>query len=164
MYDARDGSALWRFALAAYARPRVAPLCLELQDRYGANVMVLLHLCHAAATGRVDVDVRAAASAMAPLERHLVAPLRQARRTLASAAKATGSEPLQAAAARILEAELGAERLQCMRVDEPVGLQPDPIEACGIAERWVCAYLMTLPGHAWQRDAAAGLAQAVFAA
>ena len=35
----------WRFALGFYARPGVAPACLELQDRHGKDVLIALYCC-----------------------------------------------------------------------------------------------------------------------
>jgi uncharacterized protein (TIGR02444 family) len=164
MYDARDGSALWDFALAAYAKPGVAPLCLELQDHHGANVMLMLHLCHCAARGQATVDVAAAAHAMAPLEHHLIAPLRRARRAISAAAETLGDATLRASAKRLLRAELAAERLQCLRVDDPVAPPSDRHTARDTAAQLLHVCFLSLPGEGWQRQAADALAEAVLSA
>ena len=157
-------SALWTFALAAYARPGVAALCLDLQDRHGANVMLMLHLCHCAACGQAAVDVAAAAGAMAPLEHHLIAPLRRARRAVSAAAEALGDATLRDTAKRLLRAELKAERLQCLRVEDAGAPRGDDRAARDDAARLLRAALLLLPGTGWQGQAAEALADAVFGA
>ena len=104
----------WEFACGRYARPGVAPCCVALQDEHGVNVMLLLYCCWRAAGGE---RVRGAAlhRAMArvePLDRHLLRPLRAARRTTRRAADALGSPALGAGADRLMQAELAAERCQ----------------------------------------------------
>ncbi len=163
MYDATAPAALWDFALAAYGRPGVATLCLELQDLRGANVMLMMHLCHCAASGTQSPGIPEAAAAMAPLERHLVSPLRRARRVLAVAAEGLPSEGLKRTATRLLQAELAAERLQCLRVQIPAPGQCTAANARSIAERQLLFYFALLrPDGSWQRPAAASLAAAVF--
>jgi len=163
MYDETAPTALWDFALAVYGRPGVAPLCIALQDHHGANVMLIMHLCHCAAMGVDVVDVSEAAAAMAPLERHLVSPLRRARRVLAVAAEALPSEALTRAATRLLQAELSAERLQCRRVETPAPGKVPPDNLLSLAEQQLLAYFALLqPDGDWQHPAAASLAAAVF--
>jgi uncharacterized protein (TIGR02444 family) len=163
MYDAAPASALWDFALAAYARPGVAPLCLELQDCHGANVMLMLHLCHCAASGIEPVDVRAERARMEPLEAHLVSPLRRARRALSAAASVLGSDGLRVAARQVQRAELAAEALQCLRVDAPSGAVFDAATARAAAALVLLAYFRLFgPEQPWQYTQAAALAAAVF--
>ncbi len=156
-------SPLWDFALAAYAQPGVAQLCLDIQDRHGANVMLMLHLCHCARAGGLPESVADAALRMEPLERHLVSPLRHARRALSGAASALGSETLRAAARQLQRAELAAESLQCLRVDAPVGRGVDAAAARAVAEQALGEYFLLLgPASDWQRHCAASMAAAVF--
>ena len=163
MYDATAATALWDFALGAYARPGVAPLCLELQDRHGANVMLMLHLCHCATAGHEPGDPADVAAAMAPLEQHLVAPLRRARRVLSASADALGSEALRTSAKRVSQSELAAERLQCLRVEPVLARAACVVAPRGTAQRLLLAYFRYLGPHAqWQSPAAASLAEAVF--
>ena len=163
MYDAAPASALWEFALAAYARPGVAPLCLDLQDCHGANVMLMLHLCHCASTGCVPEDVRTELARMEPLEAHLVSPLRRARRALSVAATALGSDALRAAARQVQRAEMAAEALQCLRVDVHSGSVVDTETARTAAGQLLLGYLRLLgPEQQWQHTQSAALATAVF--
>lgn len=107
---------LWRFALAFYGRPGVADACLELQDRHGTDVPLLIWgLWAAVAKGRMpDAECLEAARRVAePWRRDVVAPLRAVRRRLkhgpAPIAPTTASTGLRD---RIKGLELEAERLQ----------------------------------------------------
>lgn len=163
MYDATPPTALWDFALAAYGRPGVANLCIELQDLHGANVMLMMHLCHCAAMGTESPGIPEDAAAMAPLEHHLVAPLRRARRALAAAAVALPSAALKPVAERLLQAELAAERLQCLRVEVPAPRQGAAPRTRLLAEQQLVSYFALLqPDGCWHALAAASLAARVF--
>ena len=104
----------WEFALERYARPGVAPCCVTLQDELGANVMLLLYCCWRAAHGErvCGAALREAMARVETLDRHLLRPLRAARRATRRAADALGSPAFAAGAGRLLQAELAAERLQ----------------------------------------------------
>jgi uncharacterized protein (TIGR02444 family) len=102
---------LWEFSLAFYARPGVAPACLDLQARLDADVNLLLAALWCGLNGRgrlMAADLAALAAAVATLQRDVVRPLRQARVALKPLA---GSDPaLAALRAAIKRAELDAER------------------------------------------------------
>jgi uncharacterized protein (TIGR02444 family) len=75
--------AFWRFSLAFYQRPGVAAACLDLQDRFGRDVNLLLFACWVGISGRGRLSVADFASAEAQLEpwrRSVVEPLRTVRR------------------------------------------------------------------------------------
>lgn len=100
----------WRFSLAIYARPGVAPACLVLQDRHGCDVNLALYCCWLGVSGRgrLDPDSLAAADeAVAGWRRTVVENFRAARRAIKAAAIA-GSESLYTKAKAV---ELEAERL-----------------------------------------------------
>src|ERR1700733_5099731 len=82
-----DGAAesFWRFSLMVYARAGVAEALISLQDRGGHNVnLILFGLWLAVCDGRrLDAAMLARAkTALAPVERKVVAPLRALRRAL----------------------------------------------------------------------------------
>lgn len=164
------GEALWNFALAAYARAAVQSRCIALQDRHGAVVMVLLQLCALAAGGveEKDIDVTAIAARADLLERHLVAPLRAARRALAAAGRELPACAGAATAGRLLASELAQERLQADLLADRTGHQPGPgVAHAGAADRaagMLAAYLRHV-GVARQLacEEAHSLAAAVFA-
>jgi uncharacterized protein (TIGR02444 family) len=73
---------LWRFSLSVYARPGVAPRCLQLQDQWGANVNLVLWLLWLETRGQTaDAALIARAETeLADWDKHIVQPLRQLRR------------------------------------------------------------------------------------
>lgn len=162
------GQALWVFALAAYARGGVSARCLALQDRQGAVVMVLLALCALAAQGSDarQIDIPALASRADLLERHLLVPLRAARRAIAAAGPLMPGST--AIAEGLLARELRHERLQADLLVRENGLRVDHTASdAGAADR-ANALLATYLQHlGMQRaaacDAARSLAGAVFA-
>lgn len=144
----RAGEELWRFSLAVYAAPGVAPHCLDLQDKCGADVNVVLALAWAGASGRGTVmtaDLAALDREVAPLRRAVVEPLRAARRWLKSAAADDGDpDDLRT---RIKAVELEAERRVQAHLAAVLGarLVVDPPEArLATAAANVAAYLRHL--------------------
>ena len=107
-------SALWDFSLRFYALPGVAATCIDLQDRHGVDVNVLLFLLYLAEAGRAvsAEDVARIDSEVRTWRDGVVAPLRKARRNLRTP---TGSIDLGAADAlrtSVKRIELEAERIQ----------------------------------------------------
>lgn len=78
-----DGS-FWAFSLALYRRPGVAEACLALQDRFGADVTLLLlgfWRARRGFPGWADGELDRIAVAVAPVNA-VLQPFRQARRAL----------------------------------------------------------------------------------
>lgn len=117
--DPSGANPFWDFSLEVYARPGVAEACLDLQDRRGVDVNLLLFaLWSGAVCGvRLTPDVLASLNAaVAGWRAEVVEPLRQARRR----AKAEpGGEVVYA---QIKAAELAAERLVQDRLHACAGL------------------------------------------
>ncbi len=130
----------WNFSTAFYALPGAAETCLELQDRNGADVNVLLFLLHLARAGRLlgPADVARIDALAAPWRKAVVAPLRGVRRVLKAPVGAF--EPAVAARLRdeVKRIELAAERLQQETLERlaaagmPAGAGTDPA-ACARA-------------------------------
>jgi uncharacterized protein (TIGR02444 family) len=75
---------LWAFSLALYARPGVAAACLALQDRFGADVNLLLLGFWRAAKGYAGwatAELDHATDAIAPVNA-VLKPFRESRRAL----------------------------------------------------------------------------------
>jgi uncharacterized protein (TIGR02444 family) len=103
-------AAFWRFSLALYARPGVAPACLVLQDQHGRDVNLMLFCCWLGASGRgrLDRDALDAADRSVTGWRHdVVEPLRTARRAI----KAAALPDSDGIYAKVKAVELEAERL-----------------------------------------------------
>lgn len=75
---------LWTWALAAWGKPGVERACLDLQDRAGQSVALLLWRAWCAGEGRpADRALSERAAALArPLETDILGPMRAARRAL----------------------------------------------------------------------------------
>ncbi|HYD69814.1 TIGR02444 family protein [Azospirillum sp.] len=111
----------WSFSLATYARPGVSEACLDLQDRLGQDVNLVLFALWAGAGCGVRLDpaeLQRLDHAVSAWRRDVVAPLRGVRRTLKNV---PGVEPFRL---RIKAAELESERLQQAALRTISGLQP----------------------------------------
>ena len=114
--SAAPEDAFWEFSLRTYARAGVAPACLGLQDRRGADVNLLLYCCWIAAAGRGALE-RDALERLVALTRAwqdtVIAPLRAVRRRLKgetlAAVPADRREGLRDDLKRV---ELEAERIE----------------------------------------------------
>jgi uncharacterized protein (TIGR02444 family) len=112
---------LWRFSLAVYGRPGVDAACIDLQDRLGADVNLLLLALWAGAvcgTRLADAELERLKSEAAAWHHPVVAPLRGVRRHL------KGVEGAEAFRQTIKAAELEAERLEQIRLCRASGLRP----------------------------------------
>jgi uncharacterized protein (TIGR02444 family) len=143
----------WAFSLRFYAAPQVSGLCLELQDRFGADVNILLYLLFRAVDG-ISLDAPAIAHLDAfarDWRTEVVKPLREVRRTLK--AHETLSPPHAALRTAIKAAELDAERLEqrLLAAAAPEGcLAVNPAAA---ARSSVVAYLQSIGAAAGAGDA-----------
>lgn len=105
----------WDFSLACYARTGVAKACLDLQDRRGLDVNMLLFGCYAAHACGVALSVKeilAFESAVVAWQAGVVLPLRAARRALTDGLEDVSACALDAIKTRIKEAELAAEQAE----------------------------------------------------
>lgn len=123
--------AIWRFAGELYARPGVEDACLALQDQAGQDVMALLFLCWAGASGagRLDEAAHAAVAAVgAGWSGTVTGGLRRVRRALSDAAMAGPVPPAGARVRlrrRLLALELQAERQTAALLQAAVPLVAD---------------------------------------
>lgn len=106
----------WSFSLDFYARPGVAEACLELQDRHGLDVNLVLYCCW-----RGDIltqaQIEAAIDLTAPWRAEIVQPLRVLRRRLKPGFPPFPEAGTLALRKRIADAELEAESLQQQALD-----------------------------------------------
>jgi uncharacterized protein (TIGR02444 family) len=103
------GDDFWTFTLAFYARPGVAAACIELQDRHGRDVNLVLYGCWVGLSGRGRLgagDLARAATMNAPWRGAVIEPLRAARRAIRE--QAADAAAFYASAKAV---ELEAERL-----------------------------------------------------
>jgi len=126
-------SAFWTFSLAVYGDAAVQRECLDLQDRCGVNINLLL-LC--AFVGAVHAkmlslaDLRQAEDVVRGWHSQVVECLRTARRAIKSFSDASPPIDLNRIYGSIKEQELEAERLEQLML-----------------EHWSCSRL-----HAWPKE------------
>jgi uncharacterized protein (TIGR02444 family) len=115
----------WPWALAAYARPDVAPACLDLQDSHRQSVLYLLWAAWAAQGGRPlpASALTLGASLAGRWEQTAVRPLRQARRGLKSAFEGVSDPVREQLRAEVKALELKAEEV-AMRALEAIAPEP----------------------------------------
>jgi uncharacterized protein (TIGR02444 family) len=108
----------WVFSLAVYGADGVEPECLDLQERFGVDVNLLLFAAYAGAREGVQLDaadIAAAATAVSTWHSEIVRALRGVRRHLKPVSLDDGN-PLRAAAAdlrvHVKAAELDAEKIE----------------------------------------------------
>ncbi|MBI1180373.1 MAG: TIGR02444 family protein [Alphaproteobacteria bacterium] len=95
---------LWRFSLDLYGQPGMEAACLDLQERFGADVNLVLYCLW---RGRLSgPELVAADTAVRRLRDDITVPLRRMRRALA---RQGGEAALRES---IKQAELEAERLE----------------------------------------------------
>ncbi len=134
---------LWDWALAAYARPNVAAVCLALQDGHGQNVPLLLAAAWAASEGRT-LDLDRAVDLTRAWEADVVGPLRSARRGLKMSQSPIPDSGREALRETVKAVELEAERLLLAALEslawpgEPVAVDAAAVTTAlaAAATRW----------------------------
>jgi uncharacterized protein (TIGR02444 family) len=132
--------AFWRFSLGFYRRPGVAAACLDLQDRFGRDINLLLFACWVGISGRGRIGVADLAKAEAvldPWRKAIVEPLRVVRRLLK---EEPDSSELYAAVQAV---ELRAERHSQHRLEglAPPAAVTDPQQRLADASANLSLYL-----------------------
>jgi len=167
-----DQHPLWKFSLAVYGAPGVAAACLDLQERRGADVNLVLYAAFAGISGRGRIgaeELAACRAALAPWAREVVGRLRQVRRALKPGAGvdfgadwAGLGEPAAALRRQVAALEIEAEKLaQQMLAGRLAALPAAPDRDDDGADRRAAAlaniraYLAALPGGQPARDEAA---------
>ncbi len=105
-----DREAFWQFSLGFYRQPGVSPACLELQDRHGCDVNLILYLCWLGLSGRGRIgaeELVRADETITAWRRRAIEPLRAARRALKPGEEEGVAQLYEAAKA----VELAAERV-----------------------------------------------------
>lgn len=135
-------SSLWEFSISVYVRSGVADACLEMQDRHGLDVNVLLFCVWDGLRRAAPLTVAQIAeveATVADWQGNIVTPLREVRRRLKSAL-GPGRGPTQALREQVKAVELDAERLeQLMLAALDLGpadsgpAQPDAIVGSAVA-------------------------------
>ncbi|MHB2263777.1 TIGR02444 family protein [Aliihoeflea sp. PC F10.4] len=116
---------LWDFALEFYARDGVAPLCLELQDRAGVDVNVLIYMVWLASHNEgkfSDADIERADKYTQEWRDNVVRPLRAVRRYLKLTSAFASRERTETLRDNVKAIELDCERIEidALELSNPV--------------------------------------------
>jgi len=116
------GSLLWDFSIAIYGASAVQSECLDLQDRFGLDVNLILLCAFLGAVHRAALtsdDIASAREAVRQWHEQIVRPLRAARRSLKTVelqgADANGAAQLRT---QVKAAELESESLELMTLEQ----------------------------------------------
>lgn len=104
----------WDYSLRIYGREPVREICLELQDRFHADVNILLFLCYRAARGMSPPslhELAAMVAAVKAVRESAIEPLRLLRRQLKTPFPDDIPDLREAFRQRILDAEIAGEAL-----------------------------------------------------
>jgi len=156
----------WRFSLAVYGSPGVAPACLLLQDRCGLDVNVLLLALYAVLELEQSMDDGAIADLDAQarsLRESVVVPLRKIRQHMKGRDYGAATEKVRQ---QVKKAELMAEELEQSLLAEWVAGRPasnSPSDARATAQR-VVRHSLQQRGNGGTLDAEEEAAVALIAA
>jgi uncharacterized protein (TIGR02444 family) len=119
----------WNFSLELYAGEGVAEACLDLQERRGCDVNVLLFCCWLGASGRPTLTaerLRSILAASDAWQTEVVKPLREMRRRLKDKVwPGALPETVDAVRRRVADAELAAEHAEQLKL---AGLHTPPAD------------------------------------
>ena len=110
----------WNFSLELYAGDGVAEACLDLQERRGCDVNILLFCCWLGASGRPTLTadrLRTILKASDAWQAEIVRPLRAVRRLLKDRPWPEAMpETVDAVRRRVADAELAAEHAEQLKL------------------------------------------------
>lgn len=138
-------AALWQFMLAVYARPGVMAACLDIQERCGTDIVLLLTWIYHERVGQHPLgatEIVALAAHVEEWRARAVLPLRQLRVGLRAADAAMPDDAREALRRQIKALELTAERTQVTMIAE--WLADHPIRGA-VADRSALSVLIARP-------------------
>jgi len=134
----------WAFSLALYEKPGVAPALLELQDRLGLDVNLLLFCCWAGVEGRAlsPADVAAVEAVTQPWQVEIIRPLRALRRRLKSGFAALPADAVAAFRKRLADLEIEGEHIAQAAMSPllPPGTPSDALRGASLVSANLLAY------------------------
>jgi uncharacterized protein (TIGR02444 family) len=116
----------WQFSLRVYGTPGVAEECLDVQDKLGIDVNVLLYAAWLGAIRGVtlqEADLLRIEEAVSPWSANVVQPLRAVRRGMKTMPE-TADLQVQVLRKRVADAELFSEQVEqalLFRLAESIG-------------------------------------------
>ncbi len=162
----------WNFSLEIYSGEGVAEACLDLQERRGCDVNILLFCCWLGASGRPTLTadrLRAILKASDLWQAEIVQPLRRVRRLLKDRPWPEAlPETLDAVRRRVADAELAAEHAEQIKLASlytPPADRDRPVEKrlrAAVGNLGVYAVCLGVVPDAKDRAAVAALMAATF--
>jgi uncharacterized protein (TIGR02444 family) len=136
----------WTFSLEFYSQPAVGEVCLDLQDRFGADVNILLYGLWQAHRGRrlSDNDIRDVIELVRNWQKNVVWPLRTVRRFLKAPASGWSSQGIDLLRQHVKAEELQAEHLQQVAMETAftdLG-EPDDAVTAAVSNLKTYAYIL----------------------
>lgn len=162
----------WNFSLELYGGEGVAEACLDLQERRGCDVNVLLFCCWLGASGRPTLTaerLRTVLKVSDLWQAEIVQPLREVRKLLKD--RTWGSalpETVDATRRRVADAELAAEhaeQLKLAMLHSPLADRDRPVDKrlrAAVGNLGVYAVCLGVTPDEQDRRAVAALAAATF--
>jgi uncharacterized protein (TIGR02444 family) len=135
-------TSFWSFSLKFYSQSEIAHACLDLQDRFGADVNILLFGLWQANRGRrlSDSDVRNVIELVAAWQENVVWRLRSVRRFLKTPAPGWPPQDVDLLRQGIKADELQAEHLQQIAMQTAFAELGEPDDAATAAASNIKTY------------------------
>ncbi|HEY6981571.1 TIGR02444 family protein [Reyranella sp.] len=162
----------WNFSLELYGGEGVAEACLDLQERRGCDVNVLLFCCWLGASGRPTLTaerLRTILKVSDVWQAEIVRPLREVRKLLKDRSWASAlPETVEATRRRVADAELAAEhaeQLKLAMLHAPLAERDRPVDKrlrAAVGNLGVYAVCLGVTPDEKDRRAVAALVAATF--
>jgi uncharacterized protein (TIGR02444 family) len=154
--SANQASPFWSFSLGYYRGAGVSEACVELQDRCGADVNVVLFLLWMASQKRqfATDQVRIVADKVRPWQMDVIGPIRALRRMLKTDAPLLDKRSAELFRTKIKAIELESERLQQEAMYAmAASLKPDAAPSPQAAARASIAAYQSVVGRPFTAEA-----------
>ncbi|MDH5473563.1 MAG: TIGR02444 family protein [Gammaproteobacteria bacterium] len=118
-------SEFWNYSNSIYNHPEVENSCLKLQDKYQADINILLYCCW---TGQKQIslsenDIKILINISQPWQTNILSHLRSARKTLKISTVVIQKELREQAHKNICEMELNAEHMNQLALEKAINLK-----------------------------------------
>ncbi|TNF36101.1 MAG: TIGR02444 family protein [Gammaproteobacteria bacterium] len=121
-------SKLWDYSTQIYQLADVESSCLLLQNRFDADVNILLYCCWLGEQG-IELnasDIDKLVSSTQPWQHSMIKPLREARRMMKQHIIALPGDQLEQTLANITEMEINAEHMAQLSLEKAINLDAMP--------------------------------------
>jgi uncharacterized protein (TIGR02444 family) len=133
--DMQQIPSFWTFSLKFYSQPGIGEICLDLQDRFGVDVNIVLYGLWQAHRGRrlSEDDIREVIEFAASWQKNVVEPLRNVRRFLKIPPPGWPSQEVALLRQQVKAEELQAEHLQQNAMEAALMSLGEPATAAALS-------------------------------